>query len=311
MGRRTASQRAPHRAPHRTSVATLVVLAALSAALSTGCSAAAEQGDRRPSVTAAFYPYAFVAERVAGRYADVGNLTTPGIEPHDLELTPRQVADISEADLVVFQSDVQPAVDEAVAQNSTGEALDVAVVVAESHPGDLRPGDPHLWLDPVLLVPVADAVADELASADPAHAAAYRRNADALADDLTELDADFRAGLARCRRTDFVTSHAAFGYLADRYGLTMVPIAGLSPDAEPSPEHLVEIADRIRATGVSTVFSERLGSKRYADTLAAELGVKAAVLDPVEGLTDEDSSETYLTLMRDNLAALRTANGCS
>ena len=292
-------------------------------AISTGCSALAPQRDGEPQVTAAFYPYAFVAQRVAGEHAAVTNLTTPGVEPHDMELTPRQVAQISEADLVVFQGGMQPSVDEAVEQNTTGTPLDVTEVLDAEATGAQEPSDgdhsghqqttadPHLWLDPTLLIPVARRIADELAGLDAPHAAAYRANADALVRDLRQLDADFRSGLASCRRTEFVTSHAAFGHLAHRYGLDMVPIAGLSPDAELSPQHLAALADRIRATGVTTVFAERLGSKRYADTLADELGVQAAVLDPVEGLTEDDADEDYLTLMRQNLRALRSANGCT
>ena len=305
--------------------ATAAALACSAVLATTGCSALDSADDGAPHVTAALYPYAFVADRVAGRYADVTNLTTPGVEPHDMELTPRQVAEISEADLVIFQAGVQPSVDEAVDQNASGTALDVTDLLDADPSGaeharesavtgdslhEHTTADPHLWLDPTELIPVTRSVADELADLDASHAADYRANAGALVRDLRALDADFRSGLAECERTEFVTSHAAFGHLAARYGLTMVPIAGLSPDAEPSPQRLADIADSIRRTGVTTVFSERLGSKQYAETLAEELGVRAAVLDPVEGLTEENADENYLTLMRQNLQALRAANGC-
>jgi zinc transport system substrate-binding protein len=298
----------------------LIGIVAVVLALS-GCSAlAGDDTGSGPQVVAAFYPYAYVAQRVVGNHADVSNLTAPGVEPHDLELTPRQVADLSQADLVIYEQGFQPAVDEAIDQNATGTTLDVTDVVplqdtgAPSEPGaegaDL-PGDPHLWLDPTRLEAVAREVAAQMADVDPKHAAAYRTNAAALIRDLNKLDADFKAGLAHCQRTEFVSSHAAFGYLARRYGLTMIPIAGLSPDVEPSPARIAEIQDLITSHGITTVFSEVLGSKQYAETLANDLGVTAAVLDPIEGLPDESSHDTYLSLMRKNLAALREANDCS
>ena len=290
-------------------------------------------------VVAAFYPYAYVAGRVAGEAATVHNLTPPGVEPHDLELTPQQVADLADADLVVYQAGFQPAIDLAVEQNPPGEALDVTDVVAlrDTSTHDTDAGhtdtdhtdtdtdhtdtdtdhtdtessvDPHLWLDPTLLIPITRRVADVLADLDPANAGDFAANADRLIADLSRLDAKFRSGLADCDRTEVVTSHAAFGYLTSRYALTMVPIAGLSPDADPSPQHLAELHSLISEHGITTVFAETLGTKAYADTLASDLGVEAAVLDPIEGLADEESGEDYLSLMRSNLAALRVANGC-
>jgi len=315
----------------------------LSPLLLTGCSALGGSDDEgsRPRVAAAFYPYAYVAERVAGDHATVINLTTPGVEPHDLELTPRQVVDISEADLLVYEEGFQPAVDEAVDQSAEGTTLNVTDVVplqdtgapseAEGHEAEAGgadeshadeghadgeeattlEGDPHLWQDPTLLMPIAEQVRDDLAELDPDHAADYKANAKTVIADLAKLDDDFTTGLADCQRTEFVTSHAAFGYLANRYHLTMVAIAGLSPDIEPSPEQVAEVQDYVESTGITTVFSEALGSKEYADTLAGDLGVNTAILDPIEGLADESSDDDYISLMRDNLAALEKANDCS
>jgi zinc transport system substrate-binding protein len=282
-----------------------------------GCDALASDADDGPQVVASFYPLAYVAQRVVGDHATVTNLTAPGLEPHDLELSPRQVADLSVADLVVFEKGFQPSVDEAVDQNAEGTTLNVADVVpledtgAPTEDGSDLAGDPHVWLDPTLLEPVADKVATDMARIDPRHASAYRRNAAALDADLRQLDSAYRRGLRHCARSEFVTSHAAFGYLARRYGLTMIAIAGLSPDVEPSPQHIAQIQDLITSHGITTVFSEVLGSKKYADTLAHDVGVKAAVLDPIEGLPSEDSHKDYLSLMRANLTALEEANGCS
>ncbi len=272
-------------------------------------------------MVAAFYPYAFVAERVVGTHASVTNLTAPGLEPHDLELTAQQVGSIEQADVVVFERGFQPAVDEAVDQNAEGRAFDVTTVVpledtgAPSTAGDdggsSLSGDPHIWLDPIRLATVAEALARTMGQVDPGHALSYRRNAAGLVADLRALDRAYRNGLSDCVRTEFVTSHAAFGYLAERYGLTMIAVSGLTPDAEPSPARLSQLAGLVERDGITTVFSEVLASPQIADTLADEVGVRTGVLDPIEGLPDGGSSKDYLSIMRANLAALEKADGCS
>jgi zinc transport system substrate-binding protein len=170
--------------------------------------------------------------------------------------------------------------------------------------------DPHFWLDPLLVADFADAVADELSEVDPDGAGAYADNAARLRSDLEALDQEYTDGLADCERTTTVVSHQAFAYLG-RYGLDLEPIAGLSPDAEPTAADLARLQDLIAEDGVTTVFSERLVSPKMAQTLADDLGVTTAVLDPIEGLSDETAEEDYLSLMRENLTALQQANGCS
>ncbi|MEP6527927.1 MAG: metal ABC transporter substrate-binding protein [Nocardioidaceae bacterium] len=297
----------------------VAAMAAIAPAV-TACGGSSADASSGPNVVASFYPYAFVAERVAGDHATVTNLTAPGLEPHDLELTPQQVADIEDATVVVYEKGFQPAVDEAVDQNAQGLTLDTTSVVpledtgAPAEPNDpgepSLTGDPHVWLDPIRLASITEAVAAELSRADPVHAAAYRANGLKLVARLHALDRDYAAGLADCKRTQFVTSHAAFGYLAQRYGLQMIAISGLSPDAEPSPQRLSELESLVRQDGITTIFSEVLASPALADTLAGEVGVKTAVLDPIEGLPAADSQQNYLTIMRANLAALRQSNGC-
>jgi zinc transport system substrate-binding protein len=303
--------------PRGGAVAGLVAVVVLAVTLS-GC---VKQSDRsagasgRLDVVAGFYPFAYLAEQIGGEHVTVRNLTKPGAEPHDLELTPSQVAAVSKADLAIYEKGLQPAVDSAVAQNKPKAALDTATVVHLEDHGDLGEGsahsaDPHVWLDPVDFAKITDAVSAKLQQIDPAHATDYQANQATLDSRLTTLDADYRAGLARCERKDIVTSHAAFGYLAERYGLVQVPIAGLSPDDEPSAAHLAKIQHLIKTEGVTTVFFETLASPKTARTLAADTGTKAAVLDPIEGVKDP-STQDYFSIMRDNLAALRVALGCS
>lgn len=299
------------------------------ALLASGCSAFSEgssssDGDEL-QVAAAFYPLAWVAERVAeGTDTQVELLTRPGAEPHDLELTVKQTAQVVEADLVVYESGFQPAVDDTVAQNADGATLDAGAVVdlipvgesAEEHAdeghaedehghGDL---DPHFWQDPLRVALLADAVAGELGSLDEENASTYDDNAAALRKDLEELDGAYATGLDDCERDTIVVSHDAFGYL-EKYGLHIAPIVGLSPDAEPTGAVLGELQDLIKEEGITTVFSEPL-EPALGEGLASDLGLTNGVLDPVEGLSDETTDEDYLSLMEANLDAVRSANGC-
>jgi zinc transport system substrate-binding protein len=280
-------------------VAPLLVLALAPSVV--GCGAV-PGGDGRPTVVAAFYPLEFVTEQIAGDRVRVVDLTAPGVEPHDLELKVRQVAEISGADLVVYESKLQPAVDDAVDQNAKGRSLDVAPHV------DLEDHNPHFWLDPLRLAEAAKAIEERLAEVDPGHADDFAANLARLETTLTSLDHEFSAGLADCERDVIVTSHDAFGYWS-RYGVTSESIAGLSPDAEPSASHLAQLRDLIEKDGITTVFSETLASPKMADVLSRDLGVTTAVLDPIEGVR-QGSSADYVSIMRANLTALQRADGC-
>jgi zinc transport system substrate-binding protein len=274
-------------------------------------------GDSRGlSIVVAFYPYQFVAERVVGDLGQVQNLTTPGAEPHDLELTPAQVAAIAGADLVIHQKGFQPAVDSAIAQSAPARVLDVTSLVP-LHKGDgdehgqvgQSTGDPHLWLDPTNLVTVTSAVTDILAPL-TGRASAIRERGEALVAQLTELDDSMRTGLARCERRVFVTSHAAFSYLAERYDLTQVGIAGLDPSTEPSPARIKQVHDVVAKEGVTTIFYETLVSDAVAQSIARDLRLRTDVLDPLEGLTGASRGKDYVEVMTANLQSLRTAGAC-
>src|SRR3954468_1563074 len=276
-------------------------------------SACSVKDSGEPEVVASFYPLQYVAQRVVGEHAEVTNLTAPGVEPHDVELSPRQVARISGATAVFYEKGLQPAVDDAVKNNGPDHRVDAAAAVHLRH-GDSSEGgdvDPHFWLDPALLAQAAQKFTAEMSRADPAHAADFAAGNDRLQIDLQRLDRDYRTGLAHCTTRTVVVSHDAFEYLGARYGLDVHPITGLSPDAEPSARPLSELADLSRKDKITTVFSERLASPRLADTLAGDLGIHTAVLDPIEGLTSSNSDDDYLSLMRANLEALREAGECS
>jgi zinc transport system substrate-binding protein len=289
-----------------------------------GSSDAAQDGRLR--VTASFYPLQWATAQVAGDRAEVTSLTPPGAEPHDLELGPRDVATVGEADLVVYLDGFQPAVDDAVEQEAGDASYDVTPAARlheadaghehedgdEHEPGDgHESADPHFWLDPTRLADVADGIADRLGQVDPDHAAAYADRATGLRAELEALDQDLRAGLENCAATELVTAHTAFGYLTERYGLTQVGISGLTPDAEPGPQDLAEVATFVQEHGVRTIYYETLVSPAVAETLAEETGATTAVLDPIEGLTDESAGEDYVAVMRSNLQTLRDGQRCS
>ena len=297
------------------SLRALPVLAA-ACLLLTACTAGSQSASGagtsgQVQVLASFYPLQYVTQKVGGDLVTVSSLTPPGAEPHDVELSPREVRSVGESDLVVYLSGFQSAVDAAIAAREPAHLVDAAdtVHLVKGHVGQENGAlDPHFWLDPQRLASLAEPVAAALTAADPAHADSYAANATALTADLTALDAEFTTGLATCERRVIVTSHQAFGYLADRYDLTLVGMSGLDPEAEPSPARLREIGDVVRKEGVTTIFSEQLVNPKVAQTLASDLGITSAVLDPVESLTDPNSD--YRGVMEKNLTVLRAALAC-
>lgn len=285
-------------------------------ALAAGCGGGEEEG--RATIVAAFYPLAYAAERVAEPGTGVRNLTPPGSEPHDLELSPAAVAAVGAAQLVVYLGQgFQPAVERAI--EATGaESLDALAKLelrtvearahededGEEHADDAEGGfDPHVWLDPLRYAEIVEQIASALGRP---------QAADPLVADLRSLHGEFEHGLRDCERRELVASHAAFGYLADRYGLEQVAISGVSPEAEPSPAALAGFLAEVREHRPTTVFFETLVSPKLAETVARELGARTAVLDPLEGLTREriDRGEDYFSVMRANLAALRKGLEC-
>lgn len=301
----------------------------------TGCAApSVERAGESPRVVAAFYPLEWATGAVLGDHGSLSTLATPGMDAHDLELTAQQVASVAEADLVVRLAEFQPAVDEAIDQSGTAaEVLDAGSVVElmpapeehdhaaeEEHADDhAEEGDehehgdfdPHFWLDPTRMATLVGAIADELSAIDPDNADDYAANAAEAVSELEAINQEFTDGLAQCERTEFITTHTAFGYLADRYGLEEIGIAGIDPNDEPSPARIAEIHDEAELHGVTTIFFETLTSDAVASAIAGDLGLETAVLDPLEGLTDASPGSDYPSVMRANLEALETANGCS
>jgi zinc transport system substrate-binding protein len=271
----------------------------LATVLAPGCKGASSSSRDRTKVVAAFYPLAFAAEEVGGPELEVENLTPPGAEPHDLEISPSDVRDLRSADLVLLLGHgFQPQLEDAAGTGSK-------VLLLLDTPGlNLSPdGDPHVWLDPLRYALLVKRIGSALHADDPAQRFGSR---------LMRLDREYRRGLARCAQREIVTSHEAFAYLAQRYHLRQIAITGLTPEAEPAPKELERVIDLVRRTRATTIFFETLVSPRLAQTVARETGAKTAVLNPIEGLTpaEADRGEDYFSLMRSNLAGLRAALGC-
>jgi zinc transport system substrate-binding protein len=277
-----------------------------------------ETGGDGLTVVASAYPLEYLAERIAGDRAEVVDLVQPG-GAHDAELSVEQTAAVTDADLVLRVTGLAPAVDEAVAQQADA-AVDVeALGVLEERDaalGGARPvrvleGDPHFWLDPRAFATYAEEVEERLVALDPEHEEEYRENTVGLVTDLNRLDGQLSVGLDDCERRTVVVSHAAYDYLGYRYDLDFSSLVGLSPEDEPSPATLADLQEVVEQEGVTTVFYEPLGGPAPVETLAADLGLEVAALDPIEGLTDETDDQDYLSLMGANLEALAAAGGCT
>jgi zinc transport system substrate-binding protein len=279
-------------------VRTTIILITAITFVAAGCGSSSS-GHGRTQVVAAFYPLAFAAEQVGGSRVQVRNLTPPGAEPHDLEVSPKDVQRIRSADLVLLLGHgFQPQLEDAAGRGDR-------VLRLLDTPGLRRfeNGDPHVWLDPLRYASIVRRIGAAL-DAKPAAARLVTR--------LRALDREYRRGLSDCRRREIVTSHEAFAYLAQRYGLRQVAITGLTPEAEPAPRDLERVVRTVRATHATTIFFETLVSPRLAKTVARETGAATAVLNPIEGLIHEqaDHGEDYFSLMRANLASLRKALEC-
>ncbi|GLV91912.1 zinc ABC transporter substrate-binding protein [Streptomyces lavendulae subsp. lavendulae] len=314
--------------------AALAGAVALGATALTSCSGAGAVGgeDGKLGVTASFYPLQFVAEQIGKEHVKVDGLTKPGVEPHDLEITPKQTAQLGEADVVLYLKNLQPAVDKAVAQSGVKNIVDAATLTeleahgasghdhgaeeahAEGEGHDHSHGegggtDPHVWLDPVKYAEIAKGVGAALEKADPGHAADYRKNTDELVGKLAALDTEFKDGLKNTASRTFITTHSAFGYLAERYGLDQEGISGVDPESEPSPARMKDLQAVAKKDNVTTVFFETLASDKTAKTLATDTGLKTDVLDPLEGITDTSQGSDYFEVMRSNLKNLQKALG--
>ncbi|MFT0847909.1 metal ABC transporter substrate-binding protein [Actinomycetaceae bacterium L2_0104] len=305
---------------------------ASAALILSACSGDSDNGsggsDGTISVATSFYPITWLTEEIGGENVSVTSMTPANAEPHDFELSPAEIAEMGEADIVIYVKGFQPSLDQAVESISGPTIIDLSDQVdleplasgeeshsdedheADSHEDEHDHGDldPHFWLDPVRMQSAADGVQQALSEASPDNSQLFESNLSALDTELTDLDTSFETGLATCERRTIVTSHAAFGYLAKEYDLEQTSISGIDPEREPSPADLAAVKKVIQETGTTTVFTEELVSPKTAEALAEEAGADVAVLSTLEGQPAEGD---YLTTMNTNLETLRTALACN
>ncbi len=290
----------------------LLALSVLAALMASGCAAPAEK--HGVSAVATFFPLYEAARYVGGDNVTVSSVVPNGVEPHDYDPTPSQIAGMGTADVFIENG---VGFDGLEGKLSGGFGNSTVVVNASRGVGLLGGGqdngsslatDPHIWLSPRRMMIIADSIKAGFDQADPAHAGAYDANAADFKSKLSQLDSDYRAGLAHCGKDTILTTHDAFGYLASDYGFKQIYISGLSPDAEPSPQKLAELVDTARSQNITVVFYEELVDPRIADTIAAEVGARTMELSPLEG--SKNQSDDYFSLMRKNLANLKVALEC-
>lgn len=304
----------------------------ISAVLLSGCASKSASSDGKLNVVTSFYPMYEFTKQVAGDHANVIALIPAGAEPHDWEPSAKDMTQLKNANVFVYNGIVEGWVDQALksAENKNRVVVEAikGIELMEGLPEDEHEEDqkkedkdhkeeahedhildPHVWLTPVLAQKEVEAIVVGLTQADPAHKEDYRKNADAYIGKLKALDESFKTGLKNVKRKEFVTQHAAFGYLAKEYGLTQVPIAGLSPEEEPAPDKMAEIIKFAKENKVQTIFFETLVDPKVANTIAKEVGAKTDVLNPLEGLTDDEKKKNldYIGVMTNNLEALKKA----
>ena len=271
----------------------------------------------KPQVVTSFYPLYFFTKEIAGAYVDVYNITPAGAEPHDYEPTPNDVVKLETSNLVVVNGNLEPWIDK-ISEELSIKRIPVIRVGANLVSQDFinekgaQVKDPHIWLSPPLAKKIVQIIANNLITIDQVNKTYYRVNASELERALDKLDTQFKEGLAHCQQKDFVTSHAAFGYLATQYGIRQIGIAGLSPDAEPSAKELADVTSFVKKNNIKYIFFETLASPKLSQTIAAETGAQTLVLNPLEGLTPREIAQgkNYFTEMTQNLANLRIALQC-
>ncbi len=268
-------------------------------------------------IVTSFYPIYFFAKSIGGEKADVFNITPAAAEPHDYEPTTQDMVKINQSQMLVLNGGKLEAWGDKIKDELQGTKT--LIVTAgdglankEITEGGQKIQDPHIWLDPILAKTEVERIEKGFEKIDPQDSQYFQANANKLYQELNSLDSEYKAGLASCQKTDFVTSHASFGYLAARYGITQIPISGVSPDQEPSAQKLAQIADFIGKENIKIIFFESLVSPKLSETIANETGAKTMVLDPIEGISDNDlkAGHNYLTVMRANISALQAALEC-
>lgn len=289
----------------------------------TGCQNSADEirqakQEGKLTVVTSFYPMYDFAVKVGGEKVRVVNLVPAGTEPHDWEPAPADIASLEQAEVFVYNGagmehwveDVMKALEnESLIQVEASDGITLLESDHSHSDGEEDMCDPHVWLDPMNARAEMSNILDAFVKADPEHADYYKKRYDTYAAGLEELDREFTEGLSQVTDRNVIVAHEAFGYLCSAYSMNQIGIEGLSPDSEPDPARMEEIVRFAKENHVCTVFFEELVSPKVAETIAREIGADTQVLNPLEGLSEEqlEAGEDYMSVMRDNLEVLQNA----
>ncbi len=300
-------------------IAGILLIAILGYLLNTGIfkNSISNMQNNRIKVSASFYPLYFFSSEIGGEKAQTRNITPAGAEPHDYDPSTQDIAQIEDGNMLVLNGGVEAWGDK-IKDNLKGTKVKIVIageglLNKELEEEGEKMQDPHIWLNPQLAKKEAEKITQGYIALDPANTTYYKANESKLFAKLDELDSKYRQGLSSCLTKDIITSHAAFAYLAEQYGLRQVPISGISPDEEPSAQQLAEVAKFAKQNNVKYIFFESLVSPKLSETIAYEVGAKTMVLDPIEGISDDElkQGKNYFTVMEDNLKNLQIALQCS
>ncbi|WP_138204976.1 metal ABC transporter substrate-binding protein [Haloimpatiens lingqiaonensis] len=296
----------------------LIIIACL--ALLAGCSnkPKEKQGKRdenKISVYTSFYAMYDLTKKIGGDKVNITNIVPAGIEPHDWEPKPSNIAELEEADVIVYNgAGMEGWIDKVLKTLKNKDLIAVETskeikLLDNAHGDEHLKHDPHVWLNPMNAKKQMEAIKDALVKADPSNKSYYEKNYEDNARKMDQLDKKYKEAVGKFTQKNMVVSHEAFGYLCDAYGLKQVGIEGLNAESEPSPARMAEIVNYVKENNVKYIFSEELLSPKVAEAISKETGTKIAILNPLEGIKDEDmnAGKEYFSIMNDNLEILKKA----
>lgn len=314
----------------------LCLIIALSVAILSGCTAKTSENsytgdEKKISVYTSFYAMYDFTKKIGGNKINLTNLVPAGTEPHDWEPTPKDIANLGKADVLVYNGAGMEGWIDKVLKSLNNKKLvvveaskDLKLLKNEHEDVDEQKDenkgkkeddhedleyDPHVWLNPMLAKKQMEVIKDALVTADPSNKDYYGKNYADNAKKIDELDKEYKETVSKFKKKEIVVAHQAFGYICDAYGLKQVAIEGLTADSEPSPAKMAEIVKFAKENNVKYIFFEELVSPKVAEAIAKEVGAKTEALNPLEGLEEDDikAGKEYFSVMKDNLEALKNA----
>ncbi|MBC1291946.1 zinc ABC transporter solute-binding protein [Listeria booriae] len=295
-----------------------------------GCgdnSDAQKKGNDKLTVYTTVYPLQYLASQIGGTYVDAHSVYPAGSDAHSFDPTQKDMMNIADSDLFFYIGlGMEGFVDKAK-QSLKNENVKFVITTDNLHlptmsheeedheheededghdHGDINP---HVWLDPNYMITMAATVRDNLSKELPAQKETFNKNYEKVVSQLKTLNTDYKTMADTAKHKDFVTAHAAYGYWEKEYGLKQIPIAGISTSDEPSQKKLTTIVNTIKSEKIPYILLEQNTNSKIADVIQKETDTKTLKLHNLETLTqkDIDAKRDYMSIMKDNLAALKTA----